>query len=185
MTSASPVKGFAQGTVKEPIKERVISELKELVVISVYLFITFSALLFYKAALLHAEGIPFAPFGFAAAKSIICAKFVLLGNAFHLGERFQSWPLIWRTLHRSFVFLVLLLVLNSVEEVIVGAFHHRSITASLAEIGGGTLQQWIASSVVLLLALMPFFAFRLLGELVGEENLVRVFFHRRGGVDNA
>jgi len=189
MTSASPARGFAKGsgngTGKAPIKQRVVSELKELVVISVYLFIAFSALLFYKAALLHAEGIPFAPFGFAAAKAVICAKFVLLGNAFHLGDRFKTWPLIWRIVHRSLVFVVLLVVLNAIEEVIVGYFHHRSVTDSLGEIAGGTMQQWIASAVILLLVFIPFFAFRLLGELVGEENLVQAFLGRRRGAEDA
>jgi hypothetical protein len=36
-----------------------------------------------------------------------------------------------------------------------------------------------------LLILIPFFAFRTLGEIVGENNLVRVFFHRRISPDNA
>ena len=44
---------------------------------------------------------------------------------------------------------------------------------------GGTLDQLIATSMVGLLILIPFFAFRTLGELVGEQNLVRVFLYPR------
>jgi hypothetical protein len=46
-------------------------------------------------------------------------------------------------------------------------------------IGGGTLDQLIATSVVGLLILIPFFAFRALGEVVGERNLVRIFLEQR------
>ena len=104
-----------------------------------------AALVYLKAAILHAHDIPFATFGFAAAKALICAKFMLVGRALHLGERFNALPLIWPTLYKSFVFLVLLLILNALEEVIVGLIHHRAAMDSLAEFGGGTLDQLIAS----------------------------------------
>jgi hypothetical protein len=61
--------------------------------------------------------------------------------------------------------------------------HHRKVVDSLAEFGGGTLGQLTASSVVVLLILIPFFAFRSLGEVVGERNLVRVFFLQRHTTD--
>jgi hypothetical protein len=107
----------------------------------------------------------------------------LIGRALHLGERFNALPLIWPTLYKSVVFLVLLLVLNALEEVIVGFMHHRKVVDSLAEFGGGTLAQLTASSIVVLLILIPFFAFRALGEVVGERNLVRVFFLQRHNID--
>jgi hypothetical protein len=166
-------------TAKPALRERAVAELKEFLVIAVYLYICFTALLYLKAAILHAEGVPFAPFGLAAIKALICAKFMSVGHALRLGERFKTQALIWPTLHKSAVFLALLLALNAAEEVILGYIHHRSLTHSILEIGGGTLQQLIAASFVMLLVLIPFFAFRSLGELVGERNLVRVFLHGR------
>jgi hypothetical protein len=164
---------------KLSVGKRLIDETKEFIVIAVYLGICFIALAYLKASILRAEGVPFAPFGFAVAKALICAKFVLLGRMFHLGEWSKHLPLIWSTLHRSFVFLILLLLLNALEEIIVGLFHHRAVSASIAELGGGTLDQLVATSIVMLLVLIPFFAFRSLGEVVGEHNLVRVFLWPR------
>jgi hypothetical protein len=98
----------------------------------------------------------------------------------HIGERLKTLPLIWPTLYKSFTFLVLLLVLNAIEEVVVGIIHHRSIVDSIASVAGGTADQLIATSFIGVLVLAPFFAFRSLGEVVGERNLVRIFFtHRR------
>jgi hypothetical protein len=168
---------------KVSVRERITTELTEFAIIAAYLYICFAALAYLKSAILHAEGILFAPFGFAAVKALICAKFVLLGRALHMGERFKERPLIWPTLYKSLVFLVLLIVLNAIEEVVVGVMHHRHVTDSLADFGGGTLDQLIATSVVMLLILIPFFAFRSLGEVVGERNLVRVFFRPRRGID--
>ena len=168
---------------KVSVRERVTTELTEFAVIAVYLYVFLAALIYLKAAILHAHDIPFATFGFAAAKALICAKFVLIGRALHLGERFKALPLIWPTLYKSLIFLLLLLILNALEEVIVGFIHHRAVVDSLAEFGGGTPGQLIASSVVVLLILIPFFAFRSLGEVIGERNLVRVFFLQRHRAD--
>lgn len=116
-------------------------------------------------------------------KALICAKFASLGHALHVGERFKNLPLIWPTLYRSLAFFLLLLILNALEEVAVGLMHGRKVTDSLAGMGGGTLDQLFATSIVGLLILVPFFAFRVLGEAVGERNLVRVFFQPRAKID--
>jgi hypothetical protein len=165
------------GETKPTLAHRAANEVKEIVVIALYLFICFATLLYLKAAILAAYDIPFAPLGMAGIKALVCAKFISLGNLLHVGEmRLKSRPLIWQTLYRSAMFLILLLALNALEEVVMGLLHHRSVAASLAEIGGGTLNQLIATSLVGFLILVPFFAFRTLGEAVGEHNLVRAFF---------
>src|SRR5690349_286058 len=102
---------------KVSIRKRAADELKEFAVIAVYLYICFTAILYLKSSILKAHGIAFAPFGFAAVKALICAKFVSVGHIFHVGERFKSLPLIWPTLYKSLAFLVLLLVLNAIEEI--------------------------------------------------------------------
>ena len=166
---------------KASARERITDEFREFLIIAAYLYVCFTALAYLKAAILQAHGIVFAPFGFAAIKALICAKFILVGRALHFGERFKTLPLIWPTLYRSFAFLVLLIVLNVLEEVLVGLIHHRTISDSLADVGGGTLNQVIAISFIMLLILVPFFAFETLAEIVGERNLVQLFFtHHRG-----
>jgi hypothetical protein len=168
-----------RGGAKASISERLTDELREFVVVAIYLYIYFTALAYLKASILKAEGIAFAPFAFAAIKALICAKFILVGQMLHIGERLKTLPLIWPTLYKSLTFLILLLILNAVEEVVVGVIHHRSIVDSIASIGGGTLDQLIATSFIGVLVLAPFFAFRSLGEVVGERNLVRIFFTHR------
>ncbi len=161
------------------VGQRITEELREFLVIAAYLYVCFTALAYLKAAILQAHGIAFAPFGFAAVKALICAKFMSVGHALHVGERYKNRALIWPTLYRSLVFVALLLVLNTLEEIITGFIHHRTLLDSISGVGGGTLEQLIATAFVLLLILIPFFAFRALGEVVGERNLVQVFFHRR------
>jgi hypothetical protein len=164
---------------KPSVFKRVTDELKEVAVIAIYLFVCFTAILYLKASILKAQGVEFAPLGIAAIKALVCAKFVSLGYIFRVGQGLRSLPLIWQTLYRSFAFLILLLVLNAFEQIIEGLIHHKSLADSLSEFGGGTLDELIATSIVGWLILIPFVAFRALGEILGEGNLVKLFFFAR------
>ena len=168
---------------KPSINKRIADELVEYVVIAANFFICFSAILLLKASVLKEQGIAFAPFGFAAIRALILAKFASIGHALHVGERFKNKPLVWPTLYRSLMFLVLLLALSVVEKMVEALIHGRRIVDSLAEMGGGSTAELIATLIVMFLILVPFFAFRVLGEAVGERNLVRVFFRPRGKID--
>lgn len=83
---------------KLSVGSRAIVEAKEFAILAAYLYICFTAILYLKASILKSEGIEFAPFGFAAIKALICAKFVSIGHILRLGERFKSLPLVWPTL---------------------------------------------------------------------------------------
>jgi hypothetical protein len=164
---------------KAAVREKVGSELKELLVLTAYLFVVFGAIFFYKSAILRAEGVDWAPLSFALIKAVLAAKFILIGKAMHLGERHKAKPLIWETLQKSLVFLAFVAVLTVIEEAFVGVLHGRSLWQSVSEIGGGTPEQLIATLVIIFLVLLPLFAFGALSDVMGEKALFGVFFLRR------
>ena len=165
---------------KLPRRERIKAELREYAILATYLFVCFSALAGLKAAILSAEGISFSPWLFALIKALVCAKFLLIGRWLGLGDGFAAkYPLIVSTLYRSMSFLLVLGLLTVIEEAVVGHLHGETLGASLGRIGGGTFAQFVATSIILLLVLVPFFAFRALGEIVGEKTLARLYFEPR------
>ena len=164
---------------KESLGEKVTTELREFAVLSGYLYVSFTALAYFKASILHAHEIDFAPWAFAAIKALVSAKFMLIGRALNLGEGFKLYPLIVPTLYKSCIFVVLVLALTVVEESVVGYLHGRKILDSMEGLGGGTADQKIATSVILLLIFIPYFAFRALGDIIGNGVLVRLYFERR------
>jgi hypothetical protein len=64
----------SRGRANASLSERLTEELREFVVVAIYLYICFTALAYLKASILKAEGIDFAPFAFAAIKSIDLRK---------------------------------------------------------------------------------------------------------------
>ena len=123
-------------TAKPPLHQRAMHELKELVFISLYLYITIGAVILMKTAVLHTQGIEFTPWGIAIVKAVVLAKFMLIGEAMKIGGRTTTGPLIWPTLQKALGLLALLIIMTIIEEAVVGLFHHRSIAASLGDLFG-------------------------------------------------
>jgi hypothetical protein len=164
--------------IQSTLQQRATHEIKELLILTVYLYVTLGAVIVMKTAVLHSAGIEFAPWGLAIVKAVVLAKFMMIGHAMNIGERYTG-ALIWPTLHKAFAFLLLLVVMTTIEEVVAGLFHHRSIAATLGDLVGSRLEEMLASYLIMLLVLIPYFAFRVLGEALGEGRLVRMFFVER------
>jgi hypothetical protein len=164
---------------KPALRERAKSELKELLCITAYLFVVFSALTFYKSAILEAQGVNWLPWGFALIKAVVLAKFILIGRALHIGEGHRTKSLIWQIVHKSIAFLILVAGFTVIEEAIVGFIHGKTFSESMAEVGGGTIEEMIATAIIMFLVLLPLFAYRALSEVLGEGALFRILFEQR------
>ena len=58
----------------------------------------------------------------------------------------------------------------------ISLIHHRSIAASFGDLFSARLEETLAGYLSMLLVLIPFFAFRVLSEALGEGRLERMFF---------
>jgi len=154
-------------------------ELTEYAVISAYLYICFAALIFYKASILHSQGVEFVAYGLALGKALILGKFILFAHALKIGDRNQPRRLGLAILYKSLLFAVLLIALAVVEEVIVGFFKGRPLQDVLRDIAGGTLAQVLATSFLILLIMIPYFAFREISGALGEGKLLSLLTARR------
>ena len=79
-------------TAKAPLHQRAMHELKELVFISLYLYVTLGAVILMKAAVLHTEGVQFTPWGIAIVKAVVLAKFMMLGEMHEDRWPRHHWP---------------------------------------------------------------------------------------------
>lgn len=154
-------------------------EFKAMLGLAAYLYVGLGALLLERTAVLHAEGVGYAAWGGAVVKALVLAKFMLIGHALRLGERYRHKPLIWPTLHMGLMFLILLLVLTTLEETVVGLIKHRPLAESLTHIAGPTIFEVIGNLLLMFLILLPYCAFRSLGTVLGGGVLHRMFFVSR------
>jgi hypothetical protein len=161
------------------LAQRARRELVEYLAVSAYLFVCFSALLFYKSAILRTEGIESTAFGLALVKALILGKFVLVLQAIKMDERGDKRGiLLIDILKTSILFLIFLVALNAVEEIALGYFHGRDVHEVLGEMAGGSLPEAVAVCVLLLLVLIPYFSFRRLASRLGDGVLWKHFTDR-------
>ena len=163
---------------KSSIGHRFIEEMRAYAIISLYLWICFSALLLNKTALLPADSVQFLPFGTAAVKALIFGKFILIGKAVKAGARIKPDVLLPRIIWKSLAMLLLLLVFTAIEELIVGLVHGQAISGIIAEFLDRPWLQNIAPSVVMLLVLIPMISFEEIDHVLGDGRLKRMLLGR-------
>jgi hypothetical protein len=161
---------------KATLSRRFFRELNEFALLTAYFWVVFATVVLLKATVLHSYGVHYVVWGAAIVKAVLIAKFMLIGRAMKIGDGYLDAPLIKPILHKIFGFMVLLLVLTSVQGMAVDLFHHRSIPAMFHEVAGPSLGQTLAEVLVLLLVLVPFVAFSVFGEALGEGSLRRMLF---------
>ncbi|NZD60140.1 hypothetical protein HX900_03285 [Rhizobium sp. WYCCWR 11290] len=166
------------------IAQRAKRELQEYALLSAYLYVCFGALVLYKMAILGSQGVHFSAFGIPVVKALILGKFILLVHAVKLGERYGRLPLVSVIAYKAALYLLLLIVLSIAEEAIVGLSKGRTIAETLAEIGGDKLPGMLATSLIMLLILIPYPASREFAVALGEGRLWGLLFEYRDGVDH-
>lgn len=163
----------------QTLKQKAHDELKEFLIVVLYLWIIFGLLLLYKSVILGKEDISYLDHGVAFINALVLGKFVLIARALRLGNTREEAPLIYPTLLKSALFSIVLAVCKVLEDAVVGFYHGTSFSHSIGDLGGGTLKGILTLTVLLFVLLIPFFAFGELQRVLGEGRLARLFFRRR------
>lgn len=163
---------------KDSIVQRFLEEMREYLIISIYLWICFSVLLLYKTAILRAEQVQFIPLGIAALKALIIGKFILIGKAVKAGNRFSSRILLIRIMWKSLMFMLLLVVFTLIEEIVLGLIHGHTVADTVNDLTARSWLELLAPSVVMLLVLIPMISFEEIDQDLGKGKLRRMLFGR-------
>ena len=167
---------------KAQLKEKAISEAKKFAVIVGYLWVLFVLFEIHKLTILRGES-PATPLGyrigFALINALILGKIILIAEAFHFGERLKDSPLVYAILFKSAVFSALLVCCDILEDVLAGVFHNKTIAQSIPALGGGGLEGILLVGLMVFIVLIPFFSFREVARVVGEDQLLSLIFKRR------
>ena len=166
-------------TTSRALKQKAIEQMKEFLLIALYLFLVFGLFVVYKSMILSEQHIAFAYHGFALINALALAKVMLVAKDLHLGERFDDAPLIYPTLLKTALFTVVLACFKILEDAAVGLYHGKSFGESIAELGGGTLQGILILTLLLFVILIPFVGFGELKRVLGEGKLKQLFFRPR------
>jgi hypothetical protein len=80
------------------VKERAVHEVKQLVLMFLYLFVLFGLFSIHESIILEQHNLDFTRYGFALVNALILAKVMLVAEDLRLGRRFKGSPLIYPVL---------------------------------------------------------------------------------------
>ena len=161
------------------LKQKAYQGFKEYLAISFYLWLVFGLFVLYRAVLLSEHHVSFVAHGVALFNALALAKIMLIAKELHFADSFKERPLIYPTLFKSAAFAVVLGCFKILEEGAIGWYRGKSLSESMASLGGGTLKGILSLMLLLGVLLIPFFGFTELSRVFGADKLVRIFFTSR------
>ena len=164
-----------------PTKQQVIREVKEILVIFLFLSVFFCTFTTYRLLVMSELGLGYYHYGFALLKALVLAKVIVLGQQLRLGRIYDDRPLIIPTLYKVLFFSVFVLVFDIFEHLIGSLLHGKDAMSAFQEILSVGRDELLSRTLVTLFAFLPFFAFSETGRRLGEGSLSRMFFRDQGG----
>ncbi|AWN55401.1 hypothetical protein [Methylobacterium sp. 17Sr1-1] len=149
---------------------RLREEVARIAAIFAYLVVVFGVLVLHETVVLSRHGIGYHFYGFALVNSWILAKVMLVAEGVAARRPARRSPLV-RIAARACGFALLLVCAYALEETLIGLVKGRSLAGSLPMIGGGGLRGLAAVTVIMAVALVPYFTWRELGRLIGRDRL--------------
>ncbi len=142
----------------------------------VYLALVFGAFTEYRRLLLAAHDITYTNYGVALIEAFVLGKVIMFGSVLRLARELDAKPLIYPTLYKTTVFCVLVAVFKVVEHGIKGAISGKGFAEGAGEMWKNGLHELLANTLVVFVALLPFFAVKELGRVLGQQTIWTLFF---------
>ena len=160
-------------------KSKAIHEMAEYYIIFMYLAVFFGSFTWYRRLVLAEYQISYVHYGVSVIKALVLAKVIMIGQAMHLGRRFEDHPLILPTLYKTVVFTIFVGLFGIVEDTIIGLLHGKGIAGGFGEFMSAGWDELLSRCLVTFVAFIPFFAFGELERVLGEGKLGKLFFRGR------
>jgi hypothetical protein len=161
---------------KPGLKARAAEEFRSFVVLFLYLWVLFGVFVLNQDIALREQHINFTMQGFALINALVFAKVMLVFEMFEPGRWLHGRPLIYPILYETLLLTVSFVIVHILEKIVEGLFHGKSVMESLPSVGGGGVAGLLSVSVIMFVALTPFFGLRHLSRVMGEGKLWAMMF---------
>jgi len=164
---------------KRTLTKRIFQEMVEYWINVCYLTLVFAAFTQYRRFLLAAHDITYTNYGVAVIEALILSKVIMIGDVFRLGRGLEQKSLIYPALYKTLVFSLFVGAFTVLEHVLKGLWKGKGLTGGLVDFLGKGHHEVLAGCLIIFVALIPFFAVKELGRVLGEDKITTLFFRRR------
>jgi hypothetical protein len=160
---------------KPSLKKRLAHEMRSYLATAAFLAVFLLSLTTYRKLILAEYNVGYFQYGYAIVEAMILAKVILVGEALHVGERFLDRPLIVSILWKTLIFSLFTVLFMTIEHVLSALIHHKPPLEELS-FAGVAGDEKLARLQLMLVAFLPYFAFREIGRVIGDEQMYAMLF---------
>lgn len=161
------------------LKAKLIEEMKEVFVISLYLALVFGTVATYRLLLPDPPASAAASYGFALIKALVFAKVIVLARMLPFARVFDARPLVVPTLYKVALYGAFAFCIEALEHLATGLLHGRPAGEVFREAVSGHVRLILARTLVVLAAFLPFVAITELSRVFGGARLRGIFLGSR------
>ena len=162
----------SENSKKKSLKQKAAHELEAFIGISLYLAFFLCAVVTYRMILLGDLHDWYFNYGAALINALVIAKVILIGEYAHLGKRVEAKPLLLSSVSKAILFSLLVLAFHILEEVTKQLVHGKEIAGAFHDT---PLDHLLAGALIIFCTFVPFFAFRELRRVLGEDKFHDLF----------
>ena len=160
------------------LKQKAMRELRLFIIVTIYLVFLLGSFTLYRRLTYAELGISYLTYGFKLIEALVIAKVILIGEALGLGRSAEHRPLIVSVAVKTFLFTILILAFNVLEQAVEAHIHGLAWGPAFLAFRDKGIDEMLARTLVLVIALIPFFAFLELSRVLGPGKLQSLFFAR-------
>lgn len=179
--SATGMRGRGLMSSKNPkaadLKQKAVHEFKQFLAISFYLAFFFCAVATYRMLLLSEFHDAYFNYIASLINALVISKVILIGEYAHLGKKYEDKPLLLSSIYKALLFGLLVFAFHIVEDVVKQLLHRESAAAAFHNM---RIDHLLGNTLVIFCTFIPFFAFREVRRVLGENKFQALFFYRGG-----
>ena len=156
------------------LEKKAVHEFKQFVSISLYLTFFFCAVTTYRMLLLNDFRDSYFNYLAGLISALVIAKVILIGEYAHLGKKYEHKPLLLSSAYKALLFGLLVFCFHIIEEVVKRLLHGEAMAGAFHNMH---INDLIGRALVTFCTFVPFFAFREVRRVLGEDKFQDLFFY--------
>jgi len=144
-----------------------------------YMAVFFSVFILYRRMILEQYNIYLNDYFLGVVKALVFAKVIMIGAFLRIDKRFDSKPLVIPVLYKSLLFTILIALFDITEKIISGFIHTKSAAGAIEELLLSCNNIWYAGVMVVFFCFIPFFAFKEVSRVIGQDKIQNLFLKNR------
>jgi hypothetical protein len=159
-------------------KDRLMHEVSRFGLMFVYLWLVFGLFVLFERTIRGQMGLGYQSQGFAVINALVLAKVMLVAEDLRLDRGMRAHPIAFAALGEAVLFAIVFIVFHVLEGLAVGLLHGSTLAGSVPAFGSGGFAGLVTVAAIMFVVLIPYFAFRDIGRVLGPGELHKLLFSR-------